>query len=460
MKATTSAARAGASRVLEAHYRLPEGVIEVDVLGERRAEPTFFKFGDATCYGRPVKSAGDLSKAVDLASQVTHEDGVVRLPFDLNEIIDNLHYERYTDQHAAQNGSIVRALYYTVRPLLPVQVRKYLQRMWLRDWDKIPFPRWPLDMTVETVMEQALMHAIKASGRTTMPFIWFWPDGAPSCAMMTHDVETGTGLDFCDQLMDLNDSFGIKASFQLVPEGRYHVSQHVLDRLRSRDFETNVHDFNHDGHLFQSRDQFLARAAKINEYARQFQALGFRAGAMYRRQDWFDAFELSYDMSVPNAAHLEPQRGGCCTVMPYFIGRLLELPLTTIQDYSLFHIADDYSTRLWKEQIARISARHGLISFITHPDYLIEDRARRVYAELLAHLRELRESGEFWFALPRDVNQWWRDRSLMRLVESNGRWRIEGPDSHRARVALATIENGRLVYKVSRTSEELEYSRC
>ena len=53
-------------------------------------------------------------------------------------------------------------------------------------------------------------------------------------------------------------------------------------------------------------------------------------------------------MSVPNVAHLEPQRGGCCTVMPYFVGDVLELPLTTIQDYSLFHILGDYSTTLWK----------------------------------------------------------------------------------------------------------------
>ena len=62
---------------------------------------------------------------------------------------------------------------------------------------------------------------------------------------------------------------------------------------------------------------------------------------MYREQQWFDAFEFSYDMSVPNVAHLEPQRGGCCTVMPYFVGDILELPLTTTQDYSLFHILGD-----------------------------------------------------------------------------------------------------------------------
>ena len=36
--------------------------------------------------------------------------------------------------------------------------------------------------------------------------------------MMTHDVEGPPGCDFCDQLMDLDDRFGIKSAFQLMPE--------------------------------------------------------------------------------------------------------------------------------------------------------------------------------------------------------------------------------------------------
>ena len=93
----------------------------------------------------------------------------------------------------------------------------------------------------------------------------------------------------------------------------------------------NLHDLNHDGQLFADKADVPAqRAQRINEYAREFGCDGFRSGAMYREQDWFDAFEFSYDMSVPNAAHLEPQRGGCCTVMPYFVGNILELPLTTV----------------------------------------------------------------------------------------------------------------------------------
>ena len=91
--------------------------------------------------------------------------------------------------------------------------------------------------------------------------------------------------------------------------------------------------------------------------AAAFGSRGFRSGAMYRRQDWLSALDISYDMSVPNVAHLEPQAGGCCTVMPFFMGHVLELPLTAAQDYTVFHVLDDYSTRLWQEQIDRVLAR-------------------------------------------------------------------------------------------------------
>jgi hypothetical protein len=288
--------------------------------------------------------------------------------------------------------------------------------------------------------------ALKASGVARIPFIWFWPDDASACGMMTHDVEGRSGLDFCDELMDIDDSFGIKSAFQLIPADRESDWQRTAARLRQRGFEVNLHDLKHDGQLFADKDAFLSQAKRINDYAREFGCGGFRSGAMYREQGWFGAFEFSYDMSVPNAAHLEPQRGGCCTVMPYFVGDILELPLTTVQDYSLFHILKDYSTSLWKEQIRVISEHHGLVSVITHPDYLVGRRERSVYIELLQHLVHCRERDRLWIALPGDINRWWRNRQSMTLVPSGDGWSIEGPDSERARLAYASLEGDRLVY--------------
>ena len=191
---------------------------------------------------------------------------------------------------------------------------------------------------------------LKAQARNrSIPFIWFWPDGASACGMMTHDVEGQAGLDFCDELMDIDDSYAIKSAFQLIPGGREDAWRRTAARLRQRGFEVNLHDLNHDGRLFADKAAFLRHARRINEYAREFGCDGFRSGAMYREQGWFGAFEFSYDMSVPNAAHLEPQRGGCCTVMPYFVGNILELPLTTVQDYTLFHILE----RLFDDAVER-----------------------------------------------------------------------------------------------------------
>jgi hypothetical protein len=217
----------------------------------------------------------------------------------------------------------------------------------------------------------------------------------------------------------------------------------------SRGFEVNVHDLQHDGRLYADRQEFLRRADRINHYVREFEAEGFRSGILYRNADWYDAFAFSYDMSIPNVAHLDPQRGGCCTVMPYFIGKIVELPLTCSQDYTLFQILDDYSIDLWKKQIALIRENHGIISFIVHPDYVIDERAQETYKALLCHLAALRADGSVWTALPRDVAKWWRERSNLELVQENGEWRVEGPGKERARVGYASLAGDAVTYSLA-----------
>jgi hypothetical protein len=379
------------------------------------------------------------------------EDHCVRIPFDAAEVVANLRNERYLGPSLPRRtglvGSpIVRKAYYAVREILPVSVRRQFQRMYLRGWKKLTFPAWPVDFTVDTLHERFLSLSMKAMQVQQVPFIWFWPSGARGCVVMTHDVETTVGIDFTSGLMDMDDSYGIKASFQVIPGGRYEVRADYLEEIRRRGFEVNVHDLKHDGSLFQDHAEFLRQAARINEHIRSFQAQGFRSGAMYRNPEWLGALNMSYDMSVPNVAHLEPQRGGCCTVMPYRIGKILELPLTMTQDYSLFHMLGDYSIDLWKTECDQIVRRNGLISFIVHPDYVVEQRARNVYLNLLGYLSHLIAHKGLWAALPRDVNRWWRNRSQMELVRDGDRWRIEGPDNDRARIACATLQGDRLVY--------------
>jgi hypothetical protein len=179
---------------------------------------------------------------------------------------------------------------------------------------------------VESLREELMLLSLQDKAVSCVPLAWFWPKGARGCLTMTHDVETEAGRDSCAELMDLDDAFGIKASFQIVPEKRYSLSAQFLDSIRDRGFEIGVQDLNHDGGLFDSTEEFLRRAQAINRYGREYGARGFRAAVLYRKPEWYDALDFAFDMSIPNVAHLDPQRGGCCTVMPYFIGKILELP--------------------------------------------------------------------------------------------------------------------------------------
>jgi hypothetical protein len=437
------------------YFRCPKHLAVLGNGGPLPAETGFFRLGDAIGYGRQSVGAPSShvnGSLVDVSRGVSSSGGRVLLPFDLDEVLSNLRYERYPrpprspiDRISASR--ITRAVYYSFRPVLPVGVRKHLQRLSLTGWKRIAFPRWPVDVTVETLMKNAVGLVLEKGDTGEFPFIWFWPDGAPGCLMVTHDVEGRSGAARAGELMDLDDGFGIKSSFQLVPGAK--TSRSLLEQCRRRGFEVNVHDLHHDGRLFRDKAVFDRLASEISQRARESGCRGFRSGAMYRRQDWFSTLDVAFDMSVPNAAHLEPQQGGCCTVMPHFIGDVLELPLTTTQDYSLYHVLGDYSTELWKEQIALILGSNGLVSFIVHPDYLFGTRERDVYVDLLTHLAQLRDERQMWVALPSAIDRWWRNRRDMRLVPDGGSWRIEGPGSERGRVAYARLHGGRVVYEIA-----------
>jgi hypothetical protein len=436
------------------YFRCPEH-LGVGTAAPLSGDKGYFRFRDAICYGR--QSAGTPSSIpngnlMDVSDAVTSVEGKPLLPFDLSEAIENLRRERYPEARRAVDRmasfNLAHEVYYFLRPALPIGVRKILQKFQLDGWKDIQFPQWPVDTTVETLMRQAAGLVLQRGGIRELPFIWFWPDGAPSCVMMTHDVEGPSGAAFCDQLMKLDESFQIKSAFQVIPESlsaSKTATMRLIGQLQNRGFEVNVHDLSHDGHLFRDRELFLRRARNINARSREFGCRGFRSGSMYRRQDWLADLDISYDMSVPNVAHLEPQRGGCCTVLPFFIDRVLELPLTTIQDYTLFHVLGDYSTRLWEQQINRILQHNGLISFIIHPDYLLEARARQVYTDLLRILVRLREERKVWIAMPAEIDAWWRNRRAMKLVQHGDGWRIEGPGSERARLAYARLDGESVV---------------
>jgi len=445
------------------HTRCPDSFAkQIECSVEVGAEG-FFRLGNMRLYG--CTSGGqiyptctdDLPRIDDLIVK----DGSIRLPFNPTEIIDNLREEKYVaavhgeKDYIADNKSLVRRLYYSLRPLFPVRFRRILQQIALQDWTTIPFPAWPIDSTVEDFINWLFVIALDVSGEKEIPFIWFWPKGYTACAVMTHDVETGEGQDFCQAMLEMEREYGVKSAFELVPEVRYVVSERIMNAIREAGSEVCIHGLNHDGRLFSCEEIFRERAVAINQYAQKWGAKGFRSPVMYRNQVWYDAFKFSYDMSVPNVAHLDPQRGGCCTIFPFFIGEILELPLTTIQDYALYNFLRCDPLAMWARQMESIVAKHGLVSFIVHPDYTMGRKKTSLYRQLLGLLRKMADQKNVWLALPGEVDKWWRERREMTLVRRNGNWSIDGRNLQQAVLAYARRENGKLTYRFANAPEEL-----
>lgn len=431
------------------YFRCPDNLFEIATAKDLSAEPRPFSFGGARGWG-PVSALIPRNGSYwnDVSSYAVARQRTLQLPFDAASATDNLLFERYVG-HIANTASLGNSqllnIYYLLRPYLPTALRRLEQRAFFLNRHTRKFPQWPVDRSVDELFEALLLTILRSGALKEIPFVWFWPEGHPGCVILTHDVETRKGRDLCPELMDLDEAHGIRSSFQLVPETRYSLPQGLIAAMRQRGFEINVHDLNHDGKLFIDHARFLRRAAKINRHARDLGARGFRSAVLYRNQEWYGAFDFEYDMSVPNAGHLEVQFGGCCTVMPYWVHGIVELPLTTMQDYVLFTLRGDYSLDLWKKQVELIRQKHGLVSFLAHPDYSLEPRARAAYEQLLDYIRSLAAVEGFWLTLPGEVNDWWRLRSQMQVVQEGSSWRIEGRGAERARLAFARLRDDKLV---------------
>src|SRR5438093_6626918 len=133
-------------------YRFDEGYGEFKVATPQKESTGYFRFGsNAICYGRT--SAGFLQPTAkdnlyDVARDVIVAGCNTILPFDPNEVINNLRYERYVrsgQERPSVLWTLARRVYYLFRPVMPVSFRKHLQRSYLKDWDQIAFPSWPVD---------------------------------------------------------------------------------------------------------------------------------------------------------------------------------------------------------------------------------------------------------------------------------------------------------------------------
>lgn len=361
-----------------------------------------------------------------------------KLPEEYNSIfipyenkVANLLYERYQKRNYHKRLN----LYYLVKPLMPRFLQIYLRKRRARTICR-PFPNWPIDTALEDLKRSAIRKLDKLA---RIPFIWFWPEGKEFAFVITHDVETDKGMKNITKICEIEKKYGFRSSWNFVPE-RYWVSGSLVDELKNGGFEIGVHGLKHDGKLFSSKKIFDKRMRRIKEYAQKWAATGFRSPSLHRNPEWLRELPFEYDSSFPDTDPYGPQPGGCLSVFPYFIGNLLELPITLVQDHTLFEILGDKDISIWRRKVDWIEKINGMALVIVHPDYIINDTRLKWYEDLLQYVRKKTAA---WLALPRDVNNWWRQRdgsSLKYDVTNN--YYIDGPASNKGFVRyLELVDN-------------------
>lgn len=301
----------------------------------------------------------------------------------------------------------LKSLYYAVaRPLLPTWVRPLLRKVYHPSEEVGSILDWPIEDRyvrfqfglIRRVMEQMQLRRLNVVG--------LWPDDKAFAFVLTHDVEGPSGHDFVRRVMDLEEKYGFRSSFNFVPEG-YKVDRALLDDMRSRGFEVGVHGLKHDGRLFSSSDLFAERAQKINAYVEEWGAVGFRSPMTHRNPEWMQALNIDYDLSFFDTDPYEPMAGGSMSIWPYFIGKFVELPYTLMQDHRYLEVLEQRDADLWLQKVDFIEANYGMALLNSHPDYLLKPGGMAVYEALLANMADRRNC---WHALPRDAADWWRYR--------------------------------------------------
>jgi peptidoglycan/xylan/chitin deacetylase (PgdA/CDA1 family) len=323
-------------------------------------------------------------------------------PFDPTHYL----YERYSD---AGRRSLGRRFYYRVRPAIPRQAQLVMRRAYAHRQRARAFPSWPAEPLLVDGQYGHMRGRLRANGADRLPFVNFWPDEKRFCLVVTHDVEGPAGLEEIPRVLEVEQRHGIRSSWNFVAED-YKIRESVFEEIRLAGGEVGLHGITHDGKLFASRASFEANLPKIHRYLADWGAAGFRSPSTHRNADWMPEIGSAYDSSFPDTDPFEPQAGGCCSIFPFFLGDMLELPITLVQDHTLFEILKERSIERWVRKAEWIMRNHGLVNLIVHPDYLVSSERLNLYEQFLVFLKG-RDHG--WHALPRDVAVWWRLRATL-----------------------------------------------
>jgi hypothetical protein len=295
--------------------------------------------------------------------------------------------------------------YYLIKPFIPRKLQLWARRIIVAR-NRVKYSHiWPID-------PRSYLQPPGWQG---------WPAQKQFAIVLQHDVEFMSGLNKCRNIIELEEKFGFRSSFNFVPK-RYEVSESFRNEIVNRGFEINPHGLKHDGKLFLSQCIFKARAIEINAYLKKWHATGFSSPSMHHKLEWMHYLNITHATTTFDSDPFEPQPDGMHTIFPFWVsnptgaGGYVELPYTLPQDHTLFIIMREKNIDIWKRKLDWIAQSGGMALLNTHPDYMhfnkgkegLEEYQGAYYEEFLDYIR-IHYQNLYWNALPQDIAHFWKE---------------------------------------------------
>ncbi len=307
-------------------------------------------------------------------------------------------------------SSIKKIYYKYCRPILPIKLRQILQ-------EKVRSNVRYNDNFIFDELVKYLQNSVSFSDKVTKLF----PNDYKNAIVLTHDVETEKGFEFIPKVIELEEKYNFKSSWNIIPH-KYKINNDVLEEIRKKGHEIGIHGYNHDGKLYYSKKIFDKRVPYINEAIEKYHAVGFRSPMVHRNLNWLQQLNILYDASCFDYDPFQPFPGGTGSIWPFMAGKFIELPYTLPQDHIMFYVLKQKNISIWKNKIDWLVYNHGMILALIHPDYLMEKEHFKLYEELLAYLSELKNT---WHCLPKEIATYFKKNIFFSDIKENGSLSIE-----------------------------------
>ena len=330
------------------------------------------------------------------------------LQYPVHDLADFLQWSLGEESYNGGNWHLPfpKKIYYHIKPLIPQSISKRIRAAISRfgPSNQNHHEYWPIDKRYVDFQYQVVSKVMDLQCCQSFEFLDFWPSQRQSAFILTHDIETAAGQQFAVQVAKIEQFLGFRSCFYFILD-RYPIDFGVIRELTSMGCCIGIHGLRHDGKLFFSDTITQKRMAIINEGIVKLAANSFRSPLTLRNPEKLQLLDVLCDLSFFDTDPFEPLPGGVMSIWPFQMGRLIELPYTLAQDYTLFEVLGHHNPNAWFEKMSWIKSVRGMILLDTHPDYLMNQKNMEMYEAFLFQAQKDQET--LWFDTPHEVTEWW-----------------------------------------------------